>query len=285
MERTVLILNNEYNMANFICELRKEKQLTQKQLAEKLSITDKAVSKWERGLGYPDITILPLLAEILNVTTNELLNGKREETVTPKADIIIQNTLQYAEKIAVYKSKSTRSVAKFVLTTLFVLASVVCIICNLAISQNLTWSLYPIACIAFTWLILMPLFHFEKKAITMSLLSLSVFIIPFLYVLERIIDREKWLLQLGIPIAIVSIIYLWSVWAVFAKTKMNRYYACGIALIAAIPLIMIVNFIVSQFTSQPYFDIWDAMSIGIIVVVAIILFWVGKFRRKIPLQV
>lgn len=65
-------MNNE-RMANFIYELRKTKNLTQKQLAEKLNITDKAVSKWERGLGYPDIKTLSSLAEILGVTTNELI--------------------------------------------------------------------------------------------------------------------------------------------------------------------------------------------------------------------
>lgn len=44
-------MKDEYNIANFICERRKAKSLTQKQLAEGLNITDKAVSKWERGLG------------------------------------------------------------------------------------------------------------------------------------------------------------------------------------------------------------------------------------------
>jgi len=65
-------------MGEFILEMRKEKQMTQKNLAEKLNITDKAVSKWERGLSYPDISLLPSIAEALGVTTGELLNG--EET-------------------------------------------------------------------------------------------------------------------------------------------------------------------------------------------------------------
>ncbi|HEY5524006.1 MAG TPA: helix-turn-helix transcriptional regulator [Clostridium sp.] len=64
-------------MGNFICELRKLNNMTQKDLGNKLGVTDKAVSKWERGLGYPDISLLAAISNILVVTTNELLNGKK----------------------------------------------------------------------------------------------------------------------------------------------------------------------------------------------------------------
>ena len=100
-------MNND-KMAGFICELRKSKNMTQKQLAEKLNITDKAVSKWERGLGYPDITVLSTLADALGVTTNELLNGEKDEKPIPKADDIIKNTLQYAD-IGLPLRKNTQS--------------------------------------------------------------------------------------------------------------------------------------------------------------------------------
>lgn len=58
-----------------ICTLRKSKGLTQKQLAQKLGVTDKAVSKWERGINYPDIELLKPLAEILEIPVAVLLCG------------------------------------------------------------------------------------------------------------------------------------------------------------------------------------------------------------------
>lgn len=65
----------------FIAKLRKERGLTQKELAEKLFVSDKAVSKWERGQSLPDITMLNPLAEALGVTAAELLNcGRLEES-------------------------------------------------------------------------------------------------------------------------------------------------------------------------------------------------------------
>lgn len=61
----------------FVAQLRKEKGLMQKELAEKLYVSDKAVSKWERGLSVPDVGLLVPLAELLGVSVTELLEGRR----------------------------------------------------------------------------------------------------------------------------------------------------------------------------------------------------------------
>ncbi len=67
---------DQEKIGKFIYKLRKEKGLTQKDIAEKLNISDNSVSKWERGINIPDISYLPFLADIFNVTVNELLNGE-----------------------------------------------------------------------------------------------------------------------------------------------------------------------------------------------------------------
>lgn len=64
-------------IGKFIASCRKEKNLTQEQLAEKLYITDRAISKWERGLSLPDVDKMLDLCNILNINVNELLNGER----------------------------------------------------------------------------------------------------------------------------------------------------------------------------------------------------------------
>jgi len=61
----------------FISALRKQNGLTQKELAEKIGVTDKAVSRWETGKGFPDVSILKLLAEVLNVSITEIVNGEK----------------------------------------------------------------------------------------------------------------------------------------------------------------------------------------------------------------
>ena len=66
----------EKQIGLFIRDRRLALGLTQQQLADKLGITDKAVSKWERGISYPDITLLRRLADALEVSVSELLGGE-----------------------------------------------------------------------------------------------------------------------------------------------------------------------------------------------------------------
>ena len=68
---------DQIKIGRFIAECRKMKNLTQKQLAEKLSITDKAISKWERGITMPDTSLMLELCDILSISVNELLSGEK----------------------------------------------------------------------------------------------------------------------------------------------------------------------------------------------------------------
>ena len=68
---------DQLKIGRFIAECRKEKKLTQAQLAERLGITDKAISKWERGIAMPDSSIMLEVCEILGINVNELLSGER----------------------------------------------------------------------------------------------------------------------------------------------------------------------------------------------------------------
>lgn len=72
---------NTEKIGKFIAQKRKDKNYTQKELALKLGVTDRAVSKWERGLGCPDISLLEDLSKILDISIVELLNGEQKEDV------------------------------------------------------------------------------------------------------------------------------------------------------------------------------------------------------------
>ncbi len=69
---------NQEKVGKFIAELRKENHLTQQELADKLEITDKAVSKWENGRCLPDVYFLKSLSDLFHVTVKEILNGERD---------------------------------------------------------------------------------------------------------------------------------------------------------------------------------------------------------------
>lgn len=98
---------NHTKVGIFIREIRKEKGFTQKELAEQLGITDKAVSKWERGINCPDISLLEDLANLLDITVLELIKGKRltKETKINNKDII--DTMKYSRKNIIQEIKRT----------------------------------------------------------------------------------------------------------------------------------------------------------------------------------
>jgi len=87
-----------YKIGQFIADRRKKLNLTQKQLGEKLNVTDKAVSKWERGLGCPDVSILGELSEILEVGIGEILNGEYNDSLKDNS-LFVKNAVDYSKKI------------------------------------------------------------------------------------------------------------------------------------------------------------------------------------------
>ena len=80
---------DQKKIGRFICSLRKEKQLTQEQLAEKLGVSINAVSKWERGLSFPDVSLYKDLCKELDINIEELINGEKSKSSTAKEKAII----------------------------------------------------------------------------------------------------------------------------------------------------------------------------------------------------
>ena len=85
----------------FIAQLRKEQGLTQRELADRLNVTDKAVSKWETAKGFPDVKLLEPLAQALGVSLVELMQGKRQETDTltvAEAGAVVSQAMGQSER-------------------------------------------------------------------------------------------------------------------------------------------------------------------------------------------
>ena len=87
-------------IGKFILQLHKEKNMTQKELAEKLGVTDRAVSKWENGRGMPELSLMKSLCDELGVSVNELLSGEKieKEDYQEKLEENILNTIEYTSK-------------------------------------------------------------------------------------------------------------------------------------------------------------------------------------------
>ena len=111
-------------MGAFIAQCRKEKQMTQEQLAQRLQVTDKAVSRWERGVGFPDITTIEPLAQALGVEVLELMHAqrlKKPDNSNSKTEQAVHDILQLAQEQRRQERKKIALLLAGVLTALLLL--------------------------------------------------------------------------------------------------------------------------------------------------------------------
>ena len=266
---------NQTGIGEFIAKCRKEKKLTQAQLAEKMNITDRAVSKWETGKSMPDSSIMLELCEILGITVNELLSGGKidMESYEKKAD----------ENLIALKRKDENNMTNNVIISILFSAALligimVCLICNIAISGNLTWALIPVSSIVFAWVISFPSIILGKRGIIVSLISLSVFIVPYLFLLGRLLEAKE-IFSFGVVLAVASIVFLWIIVAVFKRTE-RKLVALGTTFLLAIPFMIIVNVILSKMIEEPVFKVWNMLAIFILLIMAFVSFICDYTKKK-----
>ena len=141
---------DQLKIGKFIAECRKKANLTQMQLAEKLSITDKAVSKWERGVAMPDTSIMLELCDILSISVNELLSGEK---------ISMENNNQKNEQLLLDMAKELEKKNKAVWSSMWIIMiiSITVLIAGIFIAAFLipkgVWQLVTILCVCVVFFI------------------------------------------------------------------------------------------------------------------------------------
>ena len=154
---------DQLKIGKFIAECRKKKNLTQSQLAEKLYITDKAVSKWERGVAMPDTSIMLELCDILSINVNELLSGEK---------IIMENNNQKNEQLLLDMAKELEQKNKTVWKSMWVIMiiSMIALLAGIFIAAFLIpegiWQLVAILGICIVFLI--PCFYALKLEVSVG---------------------------------------------------------------------------------------------------------------------
>lgn len=141
---------DQVKIGKFISQCRKEKGLTQAQLAEKLNITDRAVSKWETGKGMPDSSIMIELCDILGICINELFSGEKlhMENYNKKADENLVELKKENEAI----NKSAR--AGYIVTIILLLVLNVINVIQHGVMEAISMPAFIILCTAnMVWLL------------------------------------------------------------------------------------------------------------------------------------
>ena len=154
---------DQLKIGKFIADCRKRKNLTQMQLAEKLGITDKAVSKWERGVAMPDTSIMLELCDILGISVNELLSGEK---------INMENSSQKNEQLLLDMAKELEKKNKTIWSSMWaiMIVSMTALIAGIFIAAFLipegVWQLVTILCVCVLFLI--PCFYALKLEVSVG---------------------------------------------------------------------------------------------------------------------
>ena len=154
---------DQVKIGRFIAQCRKKADLTQMQLAEKLNITDRAVSKWETGKSMPDSSIMLELCGVLGITVNDLLSGEK---------ISMENSNQKNEQLLLDMAKEVEQKNKTIWTSMWVImiVSIVALlvgICNFAfLIPEGVWQLVTILGICVVFLI--PCFYALKLEVSVG---------------------------------------------------------------------------------------------------------------------
>ena len=154
---------NQIKIGEFISSQRKMKNLTQAALAEKLGITDRAVSKWERGKGLPDVSLMLDLCEIFGITVNELLSGE---------EISMENSNQKNEQLLLDMAKELEQKNKTIWSSMWaiMIVSMTALFAGIMISAFLipegVWQLVTILGICIVFLV--PCFYALKLEVSVG---------------------------------------------------------------------------------------------------------------------
>ena len=155
-------MTDKKTVGSFIKAKRTEKQYSQKELADMLFVTEGAVSKWERGVSYPDITLISDICRVLDISEHELITASTD-TDTRKL------------KHEARKFRAIRSTWIWVPTISYAVALVTCFICNLAINHTLSWFFIVVSALlcAYSFIPTFTSFFKSKKLLAFTVTSFS----------------------------------------------------------------------------------------------------------------
>ena len=162
-------MTDKKNFGSFIKAKRTEKNYSQKELAEMLFVTEGAVSKWERGISYPDITLISDICRVLEISEHEL--------ITASTDTDTRKMKHEARKFRVI-----RSAWIWVPTISYAVALLICFVCNLAVDHTLSWFFIVFAALicAYSFVPTFTFFFPQKRLLVFTVTSfLSICLLLF----------------------------------------------------------------------------------------------------------
>ena len=260
-------MTDKKTFGSFIKIKRTEKNYSQKDLAELLFVTESAVSKWERGVSYPDITLISDICRILDISEHEL--------ITASTDMNTRRMKNEAKKYRII-----RGAWFWIPTVLYAVALLTCFICNLAINHKLSWFFIVMAALNCSFSFI-PSFTFLFRSKKLLVFSVSTYlsICLLLFVCAVYTNGLSWFLTTCIGVLIgYEIIFL----PIFlSQTKISRFkYIISFTVACILTILLLLNInIWNTFRVVPSILITCYAFIPIMICAAICLLQIDAFLK------
>lgn len=275
-----------------IAEARKKNGMTQKDLAERLDVTDKAVSKWECGKGFPEITLLPKLSRVLGIKPEDLLTDKSAtaENIPANAETgesqiaSVDPQVELVTSVIRYSGEQQyRKLSRLVFPIIcgaLGLAAFVCALVDFCLTQSLTWSRFPLSALLYCFVVLLPIFLLKKHRTAFGATAFFAGLVPFLFYIETLVSAKGWVIGLALPIAAMTAgCTALTIW-LFLYSKVDRLIAAAIVFAdTGVAMNFLINEIVMRYLDKQYFNISVIITATCFAAAAIVLLVIALSRR------
>lgn len=262
-------MQDKRNFGKYIAEKRKEKGLTQEELANKLYVIPTTISKWERGVSYPDITVITNLCKELNISEHEFFTACDDETLT-------------REKREIQKYRTFKKWLFNIINFGYFIGIITCFICNLVIERTLSWFLIVLLGILISFSITSLPFYLKKNKYRFCKIFLLVTMLVYLLLFTiNYVNNGNWLLE-SFLIASFVFIFLWISVLICTFTKIALYYKISISLFMLSFVTVFTNQFCAKVLDIPNNDsnIPNVICSVIMIVIALYLTLKQFFNKK-----
>lgn len=210
-------MQDKKSFGRYITEKRKEANLTQEELANKLCVIPTTISKWERGISYPDITVITNLCKELNISEHEFFTACDDEAMNK-------------EKKEIQKYRTIKKWLFNIINLGYLIGIISCFICNLVIDHKLSWFLIVLIGVLISFSITsLPSCLKNNKYKFCKIFAIITILVYILLFIINYVNNGNWLLS-SYLIASFVFIFLWISILICTFTKIVLYYKISISL-------------------------------------------------------
>lgn len=211
-------MQDKKSFGKYITEKRKEANLTQEELASKLYVIPSTISKWERGITYPDITVITKLCKELNISEHEFFTACDDEVL-------------HQEKKEVKKYRAIKKWLFYIINIGYLIGLITCFICNLVIDHTLSWFLIVFVSILISFTITSIPFYLRKNKYRWFKIAIifTILVYLLLFTINTVYSGE-WLLE-SFQIATFVFAFLWTDLLICIFTNIDVHYKISISLL------------------------------------------------------